>query len=66
MLYVPFYQIVDFVTLYLLAIFNKKNTPYHMRYMIATSLAIIGAAIRRICTKLIGMSGADAFYMALY
>lgn len=61
MLFVPFYQIVDFVALYLLAIYNKKRTPYHMRYMIATSLAIVGAAIRRIFTKFFDMGGPDAF-----
>ena len=61
MLFVPFYQIIDFVALYLLAIFYKKFAPYHMRYMIATSLAIVGAAVRRIFTKLIGMGGPDAF-----
>lgn len=61
MLFVPFYQIIDFVTLYLLAIYHKKFAPYHMRYMIATSMAIVGAAVRRIFTKLLGMSGPDAF-----
>jgi len=61
MLFVPFYQIIDFVTLYLLAIYHKKFAPYHMRYMIGTSLAIMGAAVRRIGTKLLGMSSPDAF-----
>jgi hypothetical protein len=61
MLFVPFYQIIDFVILYILAICYRKYTPYHMRYMIATSLAIVGAAVRRIFTKLLGMSGPDAF-----
>ena len=61
MLFVPFYQIIDFAILYLLAIYHKKFTPYHMRYMIATSMAIVGAAVRRICTKLLGLSSPDAF-----
>ncbi len=61
MLFVPFYQIIDFVILYLLAIYYKKFTPYHMRYMIGTSMAIVGAAVRRIGTKLLGMSSPDAF-----
>ena len=61
MLFVPFYQIIDFVVLYLLAIYHKKFTPYHMRYMIATSMAIIGAAVRRIFTKLFELSSPDAF-----
>ncbi|MBP9197236.1 MAG: hypothetical protein KBF35_06180 [Saprospiraceae bacterium] len=61
MLFVPFYQIIDFAILYLLAIYHKKFTPYHMRYMIATSMAIVGAAVRRICTKLLGLSSPHAF-----
>ena len=61
MLFVPFYQIIDFVILYLLAIYYKRFAPYHMRYMIGTSMAIVGAAVRRIGTKLLGMSSPDAF-----
>ncbi|MFI5160644.1 MAG: hypothetical protein ACHQHN_05170 [Sphingobacteriales bacterium] len=46
--YFQVYQIFDFAVLYLLAIINKHRTPYHMRYMIATSLAIVGAGMRRL------------------
>lgn len=60
-LYIPFYQIVDFVTLYLLAIYYKKRILYHMRYMIATSLAVYGAALKRFFIHMLGISGQNAF-----
>mgnify|MGYP001554117744 CR=1 FL=1 len=41
--------------LYLLAIINKHRTPYHMRYMIATSLAIVGAGMRRVFVHVLHM-----------
>jgi len=58
--YFQTYQIFDFSVLYLLAIINKHRTPYHMRYMIATSLAIVGAGMRRALAHVFGMGGADA------
>lgn len=60
-LYVPFYQIFDFVALYVLAIYYKKRIAYHMRYMIATSLAVFGAALKRFFINFIGISGPNAF-----
>jgi len=57
--YFQTYQIFDFFVLYLLAIINKHRTPYHMRYMIATSLAIVGAGMRRVFAHLTGMGGAE-------
>ena len=65
-LYFPTYQIFDFSVLYLLAIINKHRTPYHMRYMIATSLAIAGAGLRRVFTHVMGLSDADAVTVRLY
>ena len=62
-LFTPFYQIVDFVSLYALAIYYRKKISYHMRYMIATSLAIYGAATRRFFIHLVGLSSQQA---ALY
>jgi len=59
-MYFPTYQIFDFSVLYLLAIINKHRTPYHMRYMIATSLAIVGAGLRRVFEHLFDLSGAEA------
>jgi hypothetical protein len=58
--YFQVYQIFDFSVLYLLAIINKHRTPYHMRYMIATSLAIVGAGLRRFFEHDLGLGGADA------
>jgi len=55
--YFQVYQIFDFSVLYLLAIVNKHRTPYHMRYMIATSLAIVGAGLRRAFEHTFGMGG---------
>jgi hypothetical protein len=60
-LYVPFYQIFNFVTLYLLAIHYRKRSSYHMRYMIATSLAVYGAALKRLFINFMGVSGPNAF-----
>jgi hypothetical protein len=53
--YFQTYQIFDFAVLYLLAIINKHRTPYHMRYMIATSLAIVGAGMRRVFVHVLHM-----------
>ena len=58
--YFQVYQIFDFAVLYLLAIINKHRTPYHMRYMIATALAIAGAGLRRFFEHDLGMGGGDA------
>jgi hypothetical protein len=59
-LYMPTYQIFDFFVLYLLAIINKHRTPYHMRYMIATSLAIAGAGLRRVFLHVMGLGHVEA------
>jgi len=40
-------DIFAFAALYILAMINKKNTAYHMRYMIATSLLLIGPGAGR-------------------
>ena len=40
-------DIFAFAALYILAMVNKKNTPYHMRYMIATSLLMLGPGTGR-------------------
>jgi hypothetical protein len=59
-MYFPTYQIFDFFVLYVLAIANKNRTPYHMQYMIATSLAIAGAGLRRVFLHVIGLDGNHA------
>jgi hypothetical protein len=63
-MYFPTYQIFDFFVLYVLAIVNKNRTPYHMRYMIVTSLAIVGAGLRRVFTHVMGMGGGEAVLYA--
>ncbi len=40
-------DIFAFATFYILAMVNKKNTAYHMRYMIATSLLMLGPGTGR-------------------
>jgi len=58
--YFQVYQIFDFAILYLLAILSVRRTPDHMRYMIATSLAIVGAGMRRFLGHDFGMGGSAA------
>lgn len=55
-LIVPLPQLLLFVVLYVLAIFNKKNTPVHMRYIIGTSIVLIGPGLGRICISWMYMS----------
>jgi hypothetical protein len=40
-------DIFAFGALYILAIINKKNSAYHMRYMIATSFLMLGPGVGR-------------------
>lgn len=60
-LYVPFYQILSFVTFYGLAIYHRKNSAYHMRYMIVTALAVYGAALKRAFIVWMGVSAPNGF-----
>jgi hypothetical protein len=63
-LIVPFSQTLVFVTLYLLAIRNKKRVSFHLRYMIATSIILIGPAIRRIFAGWMHMPGQVSFLLS--
>ncbi len=47
-LYVPFSAMSPFLILYTLAILYRKKSSWHMRYMIATAIALLGPAIGRI------------------
>jgi Uncharacterised protein family (UPF0014) len=47
-LYLSAGSLFPFVIFYVLAIINKKKPKYHMRYMIATSVALLGPGIGRI------------------
>jgi len=40
--------LLNFVLFYILAMVYKRNTPYHMRYIIATSLALIQPSLGRL------------------
>ena len=54
-----FFPIADctlLILLYLLAVYNKKNTPKHMRYMIGAAIVFLGPTIGRIGPILIGLS----------
>jgi hypothetical protein len=56
-LFFPLADSLVLIPLYLLAIYNKKNTAKHMRYMIASALVFFGPTIGRIGPKLLGLSG---------
>jgi hypothetical protein len=52
----PFAQLAVFDSLYLLAILNTRKTSYHMRYIIASSIILLGPALRRILFYWVGIS----------
>lgn len=56
-LFFPLADTLVMIPLYLLAIYNKRNTAKHMRYMIASALVFLGPTIGRIGPVLIGWSG---------
>jgi hypothetical protein len=51
----PFAQIAVFDSLYILAILNVRKTAYHMRYMIASSIILLGPAMRRVLFYWVGI-----------
>ncbi|MFZ1262424.1 MAG: hypothetical protein WAT34_02865 [Chitinophagaceae bacterium] len=55
-LIIPLPQLIIFVAMYILAILNIKNTGYHMRYIIGTSLVLIGPGLGRAFISLAGIS----------
>jgi hypothetical protein len=56
----PFAQIIVFDSLFILAIVNKRKKAYHMRYMIATSIILLGPALRRIFVHWMGIHSTQA------
>ena len=60
-LFMPFTDILPFTIYYILGIYYRKNTPRHMRYMIATSLVIIGSGLVRIFFRYLGLDGLTSF-----
>jgi hypothetical protein len=55
-LIIPIPQLALFVALYLLAMIHVKNTAYHMRYIIGTSLVLIGPGLGRTFIFMMGMT----------
>ncbi len=55
-LIVPLPQIVLFLIIYILAIVNKRNTAYHMRYIISSTLVLLGPGLGRIFISWLGMT----------
>lgn len=47
-LYLPVAALIPFVTLYVLAIVYRKKPALHMRYMIASAVALVGPGMGRI------------------
>ena len=43
------------ILFYSLAVYNRKNTPRHMRYMIGTAIVLLGPTFGRIGTIIIGL-----------
>lgn len=53
---VVFYYMLTFATFYLLAIINRKRSFIHSRYMLATSLALLGPTVDRIIFIPLGLA----------
>jgi hypothetical protein len=54
-IFAPTTDAIPFLIYYILAIFNKRDTPKHMRYMIATGIVIGGPGLGRIFMTWMGM-----------
>ncbi|NIJ54209.1 hypothetical protein [Dyadobacter arcticus] len=59
-IFFPISDCLYMIVLYSLAIFYKKKSPKHMRFMIASSLALLGPTIGRIFPRYFDMSEVDA------
>ena len=47
-LFLPLSQMVAFTIIYLLAMLNRRKTPFHLRYIIACSLVLLAPGLERI------------------
>lgn len=57
------------ILFYSLAVYNRKNTPKHMRYMIGTATAFLGPTLGRIGSYIIGVqpkTSDNAVYIIVY
>lgn len=59
-LIIPLPQVTLFVALYVLAILNVRDRAVHMRYIIGTSIVLIGPGLGRACISWMGMSFSQA------
>ncbi|MEO6286830.1 MAG: hypothetical protein ABIN80_05170 [Dyadobacter sp.] len=64
-LYLPTAALIPFVTLYILAIAFRKQPPKHMRYMIASAVALLGPGVGRINFGIADFNTAVMFAFAL-
>jgi hypothetical protein len=65
-LIIPLPQLVIFVAMYILAILHVKNTGYHMRYIIGTSLVLIGPGLGRALISLAGISFQQSVQLSFF
>ena len=56
----PFAQLIVFDSLFILAMINKRKQACHMRYMIASSIILLGPALRRIFVHWMGIQAPRA------
>ena len=64
-LYLPVSALIPFVTLYVLAIIYRKKPAPHMRYMIASAVALLGPGVGRINFGITDFNTAVMFAFAL-
>ena len=55
-IFVPIGDCIILTLLYSLAIYNRRKTPYHMRYMIGTAIVFLGPTFGRVGALLLGLS----------
>ncbi len=61
--FVPMADMALLIFFYALAIINRKNIPYHMRYMIASALVFIDPTVARMLIPVFGMSDLNWFHI---
>ncbi|MEQ9297904.1 MAG: hypothetical protein RIF33_05040 [Cyclobacteriaceae bacterium] len=54
-IFFPISQMILFTLFYILAIVNKHNAPIHMRYIIVSSIVLLGPTIGRIDFSSLGL-----------
>ncbi|WP_370088634.1 hypothetical protein [Ekhidna sp.] len=59
MIFFPFSQMLLFGVFYLLAILNRHKSAIHMRYIIVSSVSLLGPTIGRINFEAVGLGAID-------